>query len=307
MSNLAILTKQQVQIKEALKLRSAPLGLLETDVDDWIKANSLDELTYNSATDLLDYLEVLPVTRLASQAHLPMKASRILVNKRKDNCTLCGEPVLSGLGLHVFHDASWHTYHNSQDCPAVTELPELKWDSASLMTDLEMFVFGLERMPSVVSMSPELVELSKAQDANLSFDLELPLLPFQRAGVKYALETRRVLLADSMGLGKTCQGIALALDTKMRNGKTIVVVPPHLRLQWIKECRRFAPKLMVATVTGRKPYALPKHDVLVIGIRVRPGRSAIAKVGAGRGPWTWRLANFACRSSTWFRQSLVRE
>jgi len=265
MSNLAILTKQQVQIKEALKLRSAPLGLLETDVDDWIKANSLDELTYNSATDLLDYLEVLPVTRLASQAHLPMKASRILVNKRKDNCTLCGEPVLSGLGLHVFHDASWHTYHNSQDCPAVTELPELKWDSASLMTDLEMFVFGLERMPSVVSMSSELVELSKAQDANLSFDLELPLLPFQRAGVKYALETRRVLLADSMGLGKTCQGIALALDTKMRNGKTIVVVPPHLRLQWIKECRRFAPKLMVATVTGRKPYSLPKHDVLVIG------------------------------------------
>ena len=265
MSNLAILTKQQVQIRQALIIRSMPLGLHEADVDDWIKTNSLDELTYETANDLLDYLGVLPVTRPSSQAHLPLKASRILVNKRKDDCVLCGESVLAGLGLHVFHDSVWHTYHNSQDCTAVTELPELKWDSVSLMTDLEMFIFGLERMPSIVSMSPELLELSQAHDATLSFDLELPLLPFQRAGVKYALETRRVLLADSMGLGKTCQGIALAVDTKLRNGKTLVVVPPHLRLQWIKECRRFAPKLMVATVTGRKPYALPKHDVLVIG------------------------------------------
>ena len=131
MSNLAIITKQQVQIRQALIVRSMPLGLHEADVDDWIKTNSLDELTYETANDLLDYLGVLPVTRPSSQAHLPLKASRILVNKRKDNCVLCGEPVLAGLGLHVFHDSAWHTYHNSQDCTAVTELPELKWDSVS--------------------------------------------------------------------------------------------------------------------------------------------------------------------------------
>ena len=113
MSNLAIITKQQVQIRQALIVRSMPLGLHEADVDDWIKTNSLDELTYETANDLLDYLGVLPVTRPSSQAHLPLKASRILVNKRKDNCVLCGEPVLAGLGLHVFHDSAWHTYHNT--------------------------------------------------------------------------------------------------------------------------------------------------------------------------------------------------
>lgn len=265
MSNLAILPKQQVQIRETLIARSMPLGLHESQVNEWIKNNSLDELTYASASDVLSYLDVLPITRPASQAHLPMRASRILVNKRKDNCALCGESVLAGLGLHVFHDGGWQTYHNSTDCPSVKELPELKWDSTKLMADLELFVFGLERMPRVISASPELLELSRAQDADLGFDLELPLLPYQRAGVKYALETRRVLLADSMGLGKTCQGIALALDTKMRKGTTLVVVPPHLRLQWIKEFRRFAPSLVVRTVTGRKPHALPKHDVLVVG------------------------------------------
>lgn len=265
MSNVAILPKQQVQIRQALIVRSAPLGLHEDEVDGWIKTNGLDELTYASANDLLDYVEVLPVTRLVSQAHLPMSASRILVNKRKDDCALCGEPVSAGLGLYAFDKGSWLTYHNSEDCPSVTTLPELKWDSTLLMNDLELFVFGLERMPRVISSSPELLELSVAQDADLSFDLELPLLPYQRAGVKYALETRRVLLADSMGLGKTCQGIALALDTKFRGGMTLVVVPPHLRLQWLKEFRRFAPSLKVTTVTGRKPYSIAKHDVLVIG------------------------------------------
>lgn len=242
-----------------------PLGLHESEIDDWIKSNTLEELTYASANDLLDYLDVLPITRPVSQAHLPMNASRILVNKRKDDCVLCNESVSAGLGLYVFHDRHWQTYHNSTDCSAVTELPELKWDSETLKNDLELYVYGLERMPRVLTASPELLELSKAQDAELSFDLELPLLPYQRAGVKYALETKRVLLADSMGLGKTAQGIAVALDTKLRGGKTLVVVPPHLRLQWLKECRRFAPSLTVTTVTGRKPYSPAKHDVLVIG------------------------------------------
>lgn len=265
MANLAILPKQQVQIRETLIARSMPLGLHESQVDEWIKTHKLEELTYHSANDLLNYLSMLPVTRTASQAHLPMSATRILVNKRKDDCALCKNEVLAGLGLYVFYDGGWLTYHNSNDCPAVTELPELKWDSTTLMANLELFVYGLERMPVVVAPSPQLMELSKAHDAELSFDLEMPLLPYQRAGVKYALEARRVLLADSMGLGKTCQGIALALDTKMRGGKTLVVVPPHLRLQWIKECRRFAPSLNVTTVTGRKPYRVLKHDVLVIG------------------------------------------
>jgi SNF2 family DNA or RNA helicase len=243
-----------------------PLGLLdETQIDLWVKAQNLDELTFTSANDLLEYLSVLPITRPASQAHLPMTATRILVNKRKDECALCNGEVLAGLGLYVFNKGGWRTYHESETCPAVTQLPELKWDSVTMLTNLELFVYELERMPKVVVSRPELVELSKSKDAQINFDLELPLLPYQRAGVKYALEARRVLLADSMGLGKTAQGIALALDTKMNGGKTLVVVPPHLRLQWLKEFRRFAPSVKVITVKGRKTHGISRHDVLIIG------------------------------------------
>jgi SWI/SNF-related matrix-associated actin-dependent regulator 1 of chromatin subfamily A len=141
----------------------------------------------------------------------------------------------------------------------------LEWDTASIVADLDRFVASLDRVERSISPNEVLDELSRAHDAEIAIELALPLLPYQRAGVKYALETRRTLITDAMGLGKTCQGIALAVDTAMRKRKTLVVVPPHLRLQWVKEFSRFAPHLSVATVTGRKPYALPKCDVLVIG------------------------------------------
>lgn len=80
MANVAVLPKQQVQIRASLVARSMPLGLLdETQVDEWVKAQQLDELTFTSANTLLEYLSVLPITRPASQAHLPMSATRILM------------------------------------------------------------------------------------------------------------------------------------------------------------------------------------------------------------------------------------
>ena len=53
------------------------------------------------------------------------------------------------------------------------------------------------------------VALSYAEDAELD-DLELggELHPFQRAGVRYALERRRTFIADEQGLGKTVQALA---------------------------------------------------------------------------------------------------
>ena len=50
MANVAVLPKQQVQIRASLVARSMPLGLLdETQVDEWVKAQQLDELTFTSA------------------------------------------------------------------------------------------------------------------------------------------------------------------------------------------------------------------------------------------------------------------
>ena len=56
-------------------------------------------------------------------------------------------------------------------------------------------------------------------------------MPFQRAGIAYALSKRNALIADEPGLGKTIQAIGLlnALPESERR-RVLIVVPAYLRL-----------------------------------------------------------------------------
>ncbi len=55
----------------------------------------------------------------------------------------------------------------------------------------------------------ELVALSQATEADLDLPADLggELMPFQAAGVRYALRRRRAFIADEQGLGKTVQAL----------------------------------------------------------------------------------------------------
>ncbi|HEX8855510.1 MAG TPA: DEAD/DEAH box helicase [Thermoleophilaceae bacterium] len=94
------------------------------------------------------------------------------------------------------------------------------------------------------------VALSMADDA----DLDVPTLhgelrPFQRAGVRYALEQRRTFIADEQGLGKTVQALgALELDDAY---PAVVVCPASLKLTWQREVSRFLPHRSTAVLHGR--------------------------------------------------------
>ena len=75
----------------------------------------------------------------------------------------------------------------------------------SYRSELDDLLSSVNRVSAPVTVSTELQALSQAHDFELDFDLTLPLLPYQRAGVAYALHQRRVILGDEMGLGKTPQ------------------------------------------------------------------------------------------------------
>jgi hypothetical protein len=101
-------------------------------------------------------------------------------------------------------------------------------------------------------------------------DLALPLLDFQQEAVAHALRPTTgapyAYLALDMGLGKTPCGIAIAASTVAAGLRPVlVVVPPSLRTNWVREFAKFAPWLSVTTLTGTKPGDLPDADVLVIG------------------------------------------
>ena len=94
------------------------------------------------------------------------------------------------------------------------------------------------------------VNLSYADDAELDgLDLGGELHPFQRAGVRYALERRRTFIADEQGLGKTVQ----ALATLEKDGAfpAIVLCPASMKLTWERESRHWLPNRSVAVLEGR--------------------------------------------------------
>ncbi len=92
------------------------------------------------------------------------------------------------------------------------------------------------------------------------------LKPFQQTGLAFLLRTKRALLADDMGLGKTVQALA-ALAT-LRAFPALLVVPPHLVLNWQAEIRRFVLVFgrppVIHVIRGLTPYALPKADIYII-------------------------------------------
>ncbi len=117
----------------------------------------------------------------------------------------------------------------------------------------------------------ELVELSQAHDGDFEPPAGLTgeLMPFQSAGVQYALRQRRAFIADEQGLGKTVQ--ALAAIEAADAYPAIVVCPASLKLNWLREIARWLPERTAADVSGRRG-ALPMADIIVINYDVLDAR-----------------------------------
>ncbi|MGQ0813567.1 MAG: DEAD/DEAH box helicase [Gemmatimonadota bacterium] len=100
----------------------------------------------------------------------------------------------------------------------------------------------------------------------------IPLAEFQREAVQRAstiMERRRgVLIADSVGLGKTFVALGLIEIALARDQSVLLVVPASLRKMWRSELRRFGRTDHISTVShtqlalGRKPVDLA--DVVVV-------------------------------------------
>lgn len=97
----------------------------------------------------------------------------------------------------------------------------------------------------------ELVQQSEATDhaGRLMVPPGLEYRPFQRAGIKYAIDrlfgigmTKRdaVMIADDMGLGKTVQALGiLNQDHQLRDVRALVICPASLKLNWQDEAAKW--------------------------------------------------------------------
>jgi SWI/SNF-related matrix-associated actin-dependent regulator 1 of chromatin subfamily A len=160
-------------------------------------------------------------------------------------------------------------------------LPTLRVDAYSVPT-LEAFlahegvVCSAQAAPHLEAIRDEhaqaaaIVERSQATDAPLHISgLGGELEPFQRAGVRYLLERRRVFLADEQGLGKTIEAIA-ALE---HDGAypAIVVCPASLKRNWERELKHWVPHRGVELVNGRDGM-LGGAEVTIVNYEIVEGR-----------------------------------
>lgn len=123
--------------------------------------------------------------------------------------------------------ATWWTYLTDirRDFPA----SRLKWDR-SVKQNLKAIVGALRRS-------------KQGDDAKVNSVFREGKKPysFQMKGIHFALNTKRCLIADDTGLGKTIQTIGAMLVVLKENPakKAILVVPSGLRHQWHEQIHEF--------------------------------------------------------------------
>src|SRR5205814_10528783 len=98
------------------------------------------------------------------------------------------------------------------------------------------------------------------------------LLPFQKAGVAYALANGSVLIGDEMGLGKTVE--ALAALQAADAFPALVIVPATVKLNWERETRRWLPGRSVEVLSGRNGNRAPlgEADVTILNYDIVAAR-----------------------------------
>lgn len=110
-------------------------------------------------------------------------------------------------------------------------------------------------LPLTASVLAERKE-SLEQSMAASSDVELPVpdgldyLPYQKAGIQYALKRPGVLIADEMGLGKTIQAIGI-INADETIKRVIVICPASLKINWKREMDKWLTRPMTVGIAGK--------------------------------------------------------
>jgi SWI/SNF-related matrix-associated actin-dependent regulator 1 of chromatin subfamily A len=114
----------------------------------------------------------------------------------------------------------------------------------------------------------ELLEASTKQESDFDVPgLAMTLLPYQRAGVEYALKTKRTFIADAMGLGKTAQAIA----TIYANNEfpVLVLCPASLKENWRREILRWCPDRTAVVINSQDELTIADFIIINYDIVIR--------------------------------------
>ncbi|WP_437187795.1 DEAD/DEAH box helicase [Planctomicrobium sp. SH668] len=181
---------------------------------------------------------------LNCEPHVRMRAKQLFRKLKENENKLCiKETIDACVDLHWFMQR--YPLNISQE------------DWARLQQEVDGYHENIQRLD----------EMFDGNYVPRSFDMAIPPRPYQSIAAEVVLGTGRLLLADELGLGKTVSAITCMSDKRAL--PCVVVCPPHLRIQWESEVKKFAPNLNVHVIKRTTPYELPRFngrgpDVLII-------------------------------------------
>jgi hypothetical protein len=107
------------------------------------------------------------------------------------------------------------------------------------------------------------IEASRAKDAGIQIPAPdgLAYLPFQKAGVAYAIEHQTTLMADEMGLGKTIQAIGV-INSLPEIRSVLVICPASLKINWKRELDKWLIRQLCVEIANIGSF--PSSDIVVI-------------------------------------------
>jgi len=101
---------------------------------------------------------------------------------------------------------------------------------------------------------------SISSDRDLQSPDNLSYLPYQRAGIDFALGRENTLIADEMGLGKTIQALGV-INNDSSIKSVLIICPASLRLNWQKEAKKWLVRNF--TIQVCKSKLDPKADLVI--------------------------------------------
>ena len=130
---------------------------------------------------------------------------------------------------------------------AVKQLPGRRFDVAQkswrvpLSSHSEVLEFAEQNKTRIIDsdeIEARLLEVPPMPELDIEIPLNRELYPYQKQGVAYGIEKKRIIVGDQPGLGKTAQAIATLLGAEKKGEESfpcLVICPSTLKINWQRE------------------------------------------------------------------------
>lgn len=144
---------------------------------------------------------------------------------------------------------------------------ELRWFFDRYPVQMEVSVWNdlQELADRWVARRSKVLEILNSPNPRPVPAMVVPPRDYQSVASEIAHTTGRLLVADEVGLGKTCLGLSLL--ARPGTLPAAIVLPTHLPPQWIREIKKFMPSLdyyMVETTNPAKEKVPSNPDVWIV-------------------------------------------